>query len=163
MRLPKTALCSVIALALTFRAAPLQGAAPAPKAKAQAKKSSPPAQTKARAAVSASRQPQKNKLVGRGRAFPAPQRWRPAQLQPSSDRYREIQQSLVDHGYPLNAVDGNWGSESIDALKRFQKDQNLEADGKLGSLTLIALGLGSPHGKIPSKVAHTSTTTVDNP
>jgi hypothetical protein len=30
----------------------------------------------------------------------------------------------------------------VEALKRFQADQNLTPDGKLGSLSLIALGLG---------------------
>ena len=38
--------------------------------------------------------------------------------------------------------DGVWGADSIDALKRFQKDQNLDGDGKLGALSLIGLGLG---------------------
>lgn len=30
----------------------------------------------------------------------------------------------------------------MEALKRFQSDQNLTQDGKLGSLSLIAMGLG---------------------
>jgi murein L,D-transpeptidase YcbB/YkuD len=30
----------------------------------------------------------------------------------------------------------------VDALKRFQSEQNLTPDGKIGSLSLIALGLG---------------------
>lgn len=30
----------------------------------------------------------------------------------------------------------------MEALKRFQADQNLDADGKIGALSLIALGLG---------------------
>jgi hypothetical protein len=30
----------------------------------------------------------------------------------------------------------------VGALKRFQEDQNIAADGKLGALSLIALGLG---------------------
>jgi len=43
-------------------------------------------------------------------------------------------------------VDGNWGPESVDALKRFQKDQNLDSDGKIGALSLMALGLGPKRG-----------------
>ena len=42
--------------------------------------------------------------------------------------------------------DGAWASESVEALKRFQKDQNLDPDGKIGSLSLIALGLGPKRG-----------------
>jgi peptidoglycan hydrolase-like protein with peptidoglycan-binding domain len=71
------------------------------------------------------------------------------QLQPTPDRYREIQQSLSDKGYFAGQPDGNWGPDSIDALKRFQRDQNLTEDGKIGSLSLIALGLGPRRG-VPS-------------
>ena len=39
-------------------------------------------------------------------------------------------------------VDGNWSPASVDALKRFQHDQSLTEDGKIGSLSVIALGLG---------------------
>ena len=61
---------------------------------------------------------------------------------PTPERYREIQQRLADKGYFHGSVDGNWGSDSVDALKRFQKEQGLDPDGKLGSLSLIAMGLG---------------------
>jgi peptidoglycan hydrolase-like protein with peptidoglycan-binding domain len=67
---------------------------------------------------------------------------RSTQQQPTSERYKEIQQALSDKGYFAGPVDGNWGASSIDALKRFQHDQNLNEDGKLGSLSIIALGLG---------------------
>ncbi len=62
--------------------------------------------------------------------------------QPSPDRIKEIQQALASKGYFNSEPDGNWGPSSIDALKRFQHDQNLQEDGKIGSLSLIALGLG---------------------
>lgn len=54
----------------------------------------------------------------------------------------EIQQALADKGYYDGPVDGVWRSECVDALKRFQQNENLEPDGKLGALSLIALGLG---------------------
>ncbi len=66
--------------------------------------------------------------------------------QPTPDRYKEIQQALADKGYFGGPVDGNWGPSSTDALKRFQHDQNLIEDGKVGSLSLIALGLGPKRG-----------------
>jgi len=65
-----------------------------------------------------------------------------AQQQPTPDRYREIQRALADRGYFQGPADGMWGTESVDALKRFQADQNLDVDGKIGALSLIALGLG---------------------
>jgi hypothetical protein len=71
-----------------------------------------------------------------------PARARNRQQQPSADRYREIQQALVDKGYLQREPTGVWGAESADALKRFQADQKIDGNGKLNSLTLIALGLG---------------------
>jgi hypothetical protein len=67
---------------------------------------------------------------------------RSSQQQPTPDRYKEIQQALADRGYFSGAPDGTWGPESAEAMKRFQRDQNLTEDGKIGSLSLIALGLG---------------------
>lgn len=61
---------------------------------------------------------------------------------PSSDRYREIQQALADKGYYTAEVNGSWDQASIEALNRFKTEQKLRADGKLCSLSLIALGLG---------------------
>ena len=64
------------------------------------------------------------------------------QQAPTADRYREIQQALISKGYLRGEANGEWGPDSMDALKRFQTDQNLTADGKIGALSLIALGLG---------------------
>ncbi len=61
---------------------------------------------------------------------------------PTPERYKEIQQALADKGYFKGTVDGQWNSDSVDALKHFQADQNLQSDGKLDSLSLIGLGLG---------------------
>ena len=54
----------------------------------------------------------------------------------------EIQQALADKGYFNGTVNGTWGPDSVEALKRFQQDQSLDPDGKLGALSIIALGLG---------------------
>lgn len=75
------------------------------------------------------------------------------QQQPTPERYKEIQQALAEKGYFNGAVDGNWGAESVDALKRFQREQNLTDDGKLGSLSLIALGLGPKRAEPLEKAA----------
>jgi peptidoglycan hydrolase-like protein with peptidoglycan-binding domain len=64
------------------------------------------------------------------------------QLAPTPERYKEIQQALSEKGYSGGAVDGAWGPQWTDALKRFQKDQKIEGGGKLNSMSLIALGLG---------------------
>jgi peptidoglycan hydrolase-like protein with peptidoglycan-binding domain len=64
------------------------------------------------------------------------------QQQPTADRYREIQQALADRGYLKSEPNGIWGPESVEALKKFQEDQNLKPSGKLDPLSLISLGLG---------------------
>jgi putative peptidoglycan binding protein len=67
------------------------------------------------------------------------------QLHPDPERYQEIQKALADRGYFKGEVNGQWGDDSIDALKRFQADQKLPDDGKINSLSLIGLGLGPKH------------------
>jgi peptidoglycan hydrolase-like protein with peptidoglycan-binding domain len=68
----------------------------------------------------------------------------PRQQQPEPERIREIQQALKQHGYAVEAS-GVWDASTVEAVKKFQADQNIEnlsGRGKLDSLTLIALGLG---------------------
>jgi hypothetical protein len=71
---------------------------------------------------------------------------RSTQREPTPERYQEIQQALADKGYFSGPVNGAWGADSVQALKRFQRDQNIGDDGKLGSLSLMALGLGPKRG-----------------
>lgn len=72
-------------------------------------------------------------------AKPAPART--VQQHPSTERYTQIEQALVERGYLSEAI-GAWGADSVAALKRFQQEQGLPVDGKLGALSLTALGLG---------------------
>jgi peptidoglycan hydrolase-like protein with peptidoglycan-binding domain len=76
------------------------------------------------------------------RSRAARQTWRSGQQAPTPDRYREIQQALIDKGYFEGPATGIWGPQSVEALKRFQGGQQLEPNGKLDALTLITLGLG---------------------
>lgn len=70
------------------------------------------------------------------------QSWRTRQQTPTPERYKEIQGALAAKGYLKSPPSGVWDGESLEALKRFQQDQNLESTGKLDSISLIALGLG---------------------
>jgi len=83
-----------------------------------------------------------------GRAFRYPQRT------PSRERMKQIQMALKERGYDPGPIDGMWGSKSSAALKRFEKDNKLPADGKLDSLALITLGLGPD--RAPVAAARTS-------
>jgi peptidoglycan hydrolase-like protein with peptidoglycan-binding domain len=66
----------------------------------------------------------------------------PRQMNPSPERYRDIQQALIDKGFLDGPANGVWDDKSIAALKRFEESQKLKMDGKIDSLSLIALGLG---------------------
>ena len=80
------------------------------------------------------------------------------QQAPTPDRYKEIQQALASKGYLQSEPNGQWGPESADALKRFQADQSLMPDGKINSLSLIALGLGPKRLTAKSEAATPSVT-----
>ena len=67
------------------------------------------------------------------------------QLHPDTERYQEIQKALAERGYFKGEVNGQWGEDSVDALRRFQADQKIPSDGKIDSLSLIGLGLGPKH------------------
>jgi len=159
----------VIVLALSTVLA-VWAATPAPKGKTSAKKttakkstgkSSKSAAKAASGKQSASAKQTSSKKTS-GKRVPAKTAAssyrRSTQREPAPDRYKEIQQSLADKGYFAGSVNGTWNSDSVDALKRFQRDQNIGDDGKLGSLSLIALGLGPKRGTEKSENSETGPT-----
>ncbi len=90
-----------------------------------------------------SKAPKYKKQKSKATKYQAPKsKRRSSQQAPTTDRYKEIQQALVAKGYLHGEPNGEWGAESQDALKRFQTDQSLTPDGKVNSLSLIAMGLG---------------------
>ena len=54
---------------------------------------------------------------------------------------KEIQQKLKDLGYYNGAIDGILGEGSIQAIKKFQKDNGLTADGIVGAKTAAKLNI----------------------
>jgi hypothetical protein len=119
------------------------GAAKASASKKSSSKSSSKASAKGSSKTSAKASSRKGSRRGRStRTAGSQQTWRSRQLAPNSERYTEIQQALVDKGYLQGPPSGQWDQSSIDALRRFQQEQNLEPSGKINSLSLIALGLG---------------------
>jgi len=80
--------------------------------------------------------------------------WRNRQMAPTADRYKEIQAALVSKGYlQAEQATGVWDQNSIEALRKFQADQNLESSGKINSLSIIALGLGPKRDTAAAKRA----------
>lgn len=72
----------------------------------------------------------------------------------SQTQVRDVQQNLASRGFDPGKVDGRWGPRTQQALRDFQQDQNLQANGRPTPQTLAALGVesGSPStqtGQLP--------------
>ena len=59
----------------------------------------------------------------------------------SADEVKQAQQSLKDKGLDPGPVDGVDGPKTHEAVRQYQKQQNLLADGQLGPQTLDSLGV----------------------
>lgn len=66
---------------------------------------------------------------------------------------KAIQEKLKERGLYKGSVDGIFGSGTREAVKKFQKQQGLTADGIAGPATLKRLGISI--GKIPSATENT--------
>lgn len=115
---------------------PTSAAAPAPK------KTIPAHGAKAKPAARRAHSTRAGHTLPKAPARPARSTWRTGQTAPTPDRYKEIQTALAQKGYLQGEATGVWNQDSAEALRRFQQDQNLQASGKLDSLSIIALGLG---------------------
>jgi len=62
---------------------------------------------------------------------------------------REIQQALKDKGFDPGGLDGVWGRKTIAAVKQFQSQQGLTADGIVGPKTTAALFGGAGTTPVP--------------
>jgi len=59
----------------------------------------------------------------------------------SDSTVRSAQDALNAQGYSVGAVDGQWGPNTLSAVRRFQADKGLAQSGTLDSATLTALGV----------------------
>ena len=59
------------------------------------------------------------------------------------DEVRRIQQKLKNWGYYTGSVDGIYGSQTQNAVRKFQRDNGLTVDGIAGPKTLSYLGITS--------------------
>lgn len=144
-----------LSLAVTFGLAMgMVGAATVAKKKSTAQKGSKTA-TSAHKKAGATKKSSASRTGSRRSATT----WRNRQLAPTPERYKQIQQALSSKGYlsPEQAT-GKWDDTSTEALRKFQADQNLDANGKINSLSLIALGLG-PQREVAAKPAAPAATT----
>ncbi len=61
------------------------------------------------------------------------------QPNPSSTNVAQIQRKLIAQGYDAGKIDGIYGAKTRAAVKRFQQDHGLIADGIVGSATNAVL------------------------
>ncbi len=59
------------------------------------------------------------------------------------EEVKKIQEKLKAWGYYSGSVDGIYGSQTFEAVKKFQRKNNLSVDGIAGQKTLAALGITS--------------------
>jgi zinc D-Ala-D-Ala carboxypeptidase len=67
-----------------------------------------------------------------------------------SDAVRDMQQKLKDLGYYAGTVDGQFGDGTAEAVKLFQAQHGLAADGFAGEATLTLLNSGSAQIYVPT-------------
>jgi peptidoglycan hydrolase-like protein with peptidoglycan-binding domain len=73
----------------------------------------------------------------------------------TKDEVRQLQQALNDNGFDAGEVDGVFGAQTSEALKRFQSKAGLPPTGKMDQQTLALVGLSgratqSPAGASPT-------------
>ena len=67
-----------------------------------------------------------------------------------------VQQRLYNLGYYTYTIDGIWGSRTRTAVKKFQSDYGLVADGIVGAKTEKALGITLSGGGGKGRAVHRS-------
>lgn len=65
------------------------------------------------------------------------------------DAVMRVQQALIDQGFDPGPVDGRFGPGTENAVRAFQTNHGLTADGIVGNATWSALGLP---GSVPKPV-----------
>jgi peptidoglycan hydrolase-like protein with peptidoglycan-binding domain len=65
------------------------------------------------------------------------------QMVPTASRVSEIQAALAKDGAYQGDPNGRWDASTVDAMRHFQTEHNLNPSGKIDALTLQKLGLGS--------------------
>ena len=80
----------------------------------------------------------------------------------SGSEVRQIQTKLKSWGYYNGSVDGIYGTQTVNAVKYFQRRNGLTADGIAGGKTLAAMGINSGNANSNSSVSNLNSQTNIN-
>ena len=69
--------------------------------------------------------------------------WKTLRSGDSGTEVKQLQENLIQMGYMSGKPDGKYGAKTVEAVKAFQKTNNLTADGTAGAATLKAIYGGS--------------------
>jgi peptidoglycan hydrolase-like protein with peptidoglycan-binding domain len=61
----------------------------------------------------------------------------------SKSDIRQVQTALNKDGFKVGRIDGLWGHETSSAVRQFQKNKGLQANGQIDQMTVADLGLNS--------------------
>jgi len=78
---------------------------------------------------------QLNKAAQEAEAVSSQKKMRVVSEIKSRPNIKQIQISLVNAGYDVGSIDGKMGIKTKEAIKTFQKSNNLTADGRVGKKT----------------------------
>lgn len=84
-----------------------------------------------------------------------------SRLGSNSNEVKKIQQKLSDLGYYNGNIDGIYGTETKNAVVKFQKNCGLTADGVCGKKTLLYLGLGNSDSSTSSSATQYSESDIN--
>ena len=78
----------------------------------------------------------------------------------SSDNIMELQRLLQLAGYNVGVSDGIYGARTAAAVRAFQANMGLRADGIVGRATMAALGMGTDNSYTQQRAAGTAAATL---
>jgi peptidoglycan hydrolase-like protein with peptidoglycan-binding domain len=61
----------------------------------------------------------------------------------SKSDIRQVQTALNKDGFRVGRIDGLWGRDTSNAVRKFQKNKGLQANGQIDQMTVADLGLNT--------------------